>query len=223
MNLTRVLNWCRRHLLVVTCIILVAFYFIGFRIYYCAYEDCTHPANWWFHLPAESQAAWLESLGTLVAVWWGFILFWQERREKREAQRRAAQPAAYLFISEIEPVHDRFKQLTLEHPEAPTLLAIKAKKGELKQALPGMDGTFLGMLQDDEAAELSQLNKELIQFNDAVSRCGSDLNYGGTTGDDLLFRAKSIHRLVGVILDTLRSRYAPRPPLLLEPSDSPPA
>jgi len=92
MNLTDGLDWCRRHRRLAGGIAIVALHFIGFRVYYCVAEGCTHPANWWFHLPDESQAAWIEALGALSAVWWGGFLFWTERLEKQAIQRKLAEP-----------------------------------------------------------------------------------------------------------------------------------
>src|SRR5258705_13942583 len=117
-NLTAALGWCRRHFVATTCIAMVAFYFIGFRLYYCVKEGCTHPADWWFHLPAEAQAIWVGSLATVVTVWWAVILFRQDRREKDEVQRTAAQPAVYQLISELEVIQASFNKLPLVHPQA---------------------------------------------------------------------------------------------------------
>jgi len=220
MNLTTLLEWCRRHHLVATCIVVVAVYFIGFRVVYCVIEGCTHPADWLFHLPAEAQAAWVGSLGTLVAVWWGFVLFWQDRREKHEAQRVAAKPAAYSLIKELEAIDDRFKKLGLLHPQAARILATSAKAGRLRQELVNVDAASYAILRDDEVAGLTQLNGDIEAFNDAVGRYGSDLNYGGSTAEDLLRFAQSVHRHTGGLLSTLRSRYSSTSLRALEASDA---
>ncbi len=220
MRMSTMLRWCRRHILVATGIAIVAFYFIGFRFYYCAKEGCTHPADWWFHLPAEAQAAWVGSLGTLVAVWWGFVLFWQDRQQKREITRKAARPAVYPLISQIEAIEHRFNNLGLLHSEAAKILAVSAKSGELKQDLLAVNAS-LALLQDDDVAALAELNAALEELNDAASRCGTDLDYGGTTGEDLLFLAQKVQDCIREALSLLRSRYTIRRVRILEASDSP--
>jgi hypothetical protein len=155
-------------------------------------------------------------------VWWGFILFWQDRQEKREAQRKAAQPSVYPLIIELEAIRARFNRLGLSHPQAAKILALSAKKGGLKQELVNLNPTSFALLRDDEIAGLNKLNKELEAFNDAVRRYGTDLNYGGSTADDLLHLGHVVQRHVDEALNSLGSRYIARGQArLLEASDSP--
>jgi len=218
-GLTNVLGWCRKHRVLATTIGIVAFYFIGYRFYYCVNEGCTHPADWWFHLGAEGQAAWVGSLGTLVAVWWGFVLFWQERREKRELQRKAAQPVAYQLISELEAIERKINNSGIFHPEAAKILAISTRHGKLNFDLLNVVTAF-ALLRDDEVSALVKLNKSLEDFNGAAQRSGTDMSHAGSTGDDLLFYLKSARGCVVEVLGMLRSRYTNPPAKILEGTGS---
>ncbi len=48
---------------------LVALYFLGFMAYYRITEGWTHPADWFFHLDAGTQATWLAAIAGVLVIW----------------------------------------------------------------------------------------------------------------------------------------------------------
>jgi hypothetical protein len=203
-----VLTWSSRHRLAATCLATVVVYIVGFRVHYCVTDGCTHPADWWFHLRAEAQAAWAGSVGTLVAVWWSFSLFWREREDKRQGRRKAAMAIAHDFITKLQGLRGDFEKLRLEYPDqAPMVVSKAAKRGDLRYALVDVGPSSLTLLQDDELAGLRGLNKELARLNEAARRSGGDLAPDGPNVKDLLLLAKIVETRIGGVLGLLTSRY----------------
>ncbi len=221
--LSRCYYWCKGHPLWAGGIGVVATYWIGFDIYYCSIEGCTHPANWWFHLSDEPLATWLGSLGALTAVWWGFFLFSRDRREKRELARKRAMPVAVALNEELDGILRDFDRLGVQSPQAAKALQIRMNAGSIEAiSIPKLEGasansTFLESIGGDEVDQLFTLLKSIRRYNDLVSRQGGDVNYGGSTAGDLLNQYETIKSQVGQLGAAL-AKYRVLPSLDPQPA-----
>jgi hypothetical protein len=189
---------------------LIASYFVAFQFYYCVVEGCTHPANWLFHLPAEAQAAWVGSLGTLVAVWSAFALFWQEANEKREANRKAVQPIAYELLPKLTAIVHKFRRYLTPIPGAEIMLMKCARDGSLDKLTLPADTVWFSLLQDDEISALTELNALFNRYNLALDqyRVDGDLETHKSWALDLLHLMKAAESKTAALVIVLRTRYA---------------
>lgn len=203
LSLSRCIEWCKGHPLWAAVFGAVAAYWIGFRIYYCSIEGCTHPANWWFHLEDEPQATWLGSLGALTAVWWGFFLFSRDRREKRELARKRAMPVAEALDEELKGVLAHFAQLGAQSPQATSALQLQIKKGSIGAiGIPKLEGAstnlaFLECISGDAADQLFTALHSIRRYNEFAGKQGANSGDAGSAARDLLSQYHNIEREVG--------------------------
>lgn len=212
LSLSRYIEWCKDHPLWASGIGAVAAYWIGFRIYYCSIEGCTHPANWWFHLEDEPQATWLGSLGALTAVWWGFFLFSRDRREKRELARKRAMPVAEALYEELQGVLDHFARLGAESSEATLALQLQIKKGAIGAiGIPNLEGAstnlaFLECISGEDVDQLFTALHSIRRYNEFAGKQGANSGDAESAAGDLLSQYHNIKREVDELRAAL-SKY----------------
>jgi hypothetical protein len=197
----------------VACVGAALLYLVAFRVLYCVREGCTHPADWWFHLRAESQAAWAGSLGTAAAVWWGVFLYRAESRSKREIQRRLALPAARRLIGQVQHALKPLIAVPQDQRQAVKYVRIKrhesikpADTSELRVVTdkPAFAQTF----QADEVGALLDLVEELDHLNREVAEMATDPEPDkGASG--VVWRVERIRQKAHELLGMLRGRYLP--------------
>lgn len=211
-------DWCKSHPIWAVSIAAATIYWIGFRIYYCSIEGCTHPADWWFHLDDEPQAAWLGSLGALAAVWWGFFLFSRDRREKQELARKRVMPVAAALHEELQGVLQYFAALGAQGSQATSAFQVHMQKGSIvaigvpKLTAAFTNPAFVESIGSDEADQLYTLLESIRRYNEFVGRQATSGSYGGPTAGDFLQQYEVIKCQVDR-LRTALSKYRVLPKL----------
>jgi hypothetical protein len=216
MNFAGVREWRRQHPWWTGALAALFIYFASFRLYYCIREGCTHPADWWFHLSEDSRAGWIEAIGTLTAVWWGFALFLREYREKLDRQRREAQPAAYRLIHELTEVQAYFTPLRVEYAESKTIIHHRIKDGELRAVeTTGLRATsdspdFGRTFRSDDVTRLLTLLETIDSYNQEVSQLSEYSAKDDVRIDNIHVWAERAVKQIKSLLGILRGWYRPR-------------
>jgi hypothetical protein len=145
------------------------------------------PLAWWLEIGPVAQAAWVQAIGTLVALKIAILLPWAISRGERRRQRQRDESARRIAIAQLAPlihatasqvellwprdmIGDRAKVVELAEPPQKWLLADVAKMEALLPLCEKLDAESAGVI--------AGFITSAVSYNAAVVHHFNETRYG---------------------------------------------